>query len=449
MLLKEILETQDKFLENGNLETVSKRLDYLKILNKEIKKNREEILQALKNDIGKTLCEGFITEYQIVTGEIKYFINNLYDLLEVKKTGTSLNIFPGKGKIIRKPYGKILVQSPWNYPFQLSMVPIIGAIASGNTIVLKTSSKVPETNKVLQKIINVLPDELCYFGNSFSHEEILNEKYDLYFFTGSKNIGKLIYKKAAENLKPVVLELGGKSPCIVDETAKINDAAKKLAWGKFINSGQTCIAPDYVFVHKNVKAKLVDRLKKEIEEKYNNVSKLPNIITSEKVTRLSKLIKDRVDIYGGEFNIENRVFKPTLLIDAKLEDEIMKEEIFGPILPIIEYENLDEVIKYIKSRDNPLALYIFSKSKKNTNRIVGNINFGGGCINDVIMHIAENKLPFGGVGGSGLGSYHGEYSIETFSRKVGIVETQSSYSNSLRYPPYTKKKFNIIKKILG
>ncbi|WP_100065762.1 aldehyde dehydrogenase family protein [Miniphocaeibacter massiliensis] len=449
MNLKEILKSQDEFLKNGKFKNIEDRIKYLKVLKKEVKKNRDEILQALKEDIGKTGYEGFLTEYQIVTEELKYFIDNLYELLEEEYVGTSINIFPGRAKIIKKPYGKVLVQSPWNYPFQLALVPLIGGVAAGNTVLLKTSSKVPSTNKIIEKILKVLPQELVFFANNYSHEEILNEKYDFYFFTGSKRVGKIIYTKAAENLAPVVLELGGKSPCIVDKSANIKDAAKKIAWGKFLNAGQTCVAPDYVLVDKAVKEKLVKNLKTEIEKRYSNKENLAKIITKEKIEELSKLIEGRKDVFGGNFFVEERVFKPTLLTEAKVQDEIMKEEIFGPILPIIEYENLEDVVDYVDSKSTPLALYIFSKTDENINKVINELKFGGGCINDVIVHVSENKIPFGGMGESGLGSYHGMYSIDTFTHKTSIIETQSGISNSFRYPPYTNTKFNIAKNVLG
>lgn len=449
MNLKEILKKQnDYFLSEENY-SIENRIDILKLFRKTIKENEKEILDSLQKDIGKTQYEGFLTEYQVATGELDYMIKNLYNLLELDDRGTSLEIFPGKGYVMRKPYGQVLVLSPWNYPFQLSIVPVIGAIATGNTVILKTSSKVPNTNSVIEKIIKQLPEEIVYFGNEFSHDELLDEKYDFYFFTGSLRIGKKIYSKAAENMVPIVLELGGKSPCIVDETANIKDAAKKIAWGKFLNSGQTCVAPDYILVDKKVKKELIDALTLEINTNYNDSNNLANIITKDKVSQLSKFIENRDDIIGGEFNIENRVFMPTLLTNAKTDDEIMQSEIFGPILPILEYENISEIIDYLQNKPSPLAMYLFSKDKKTINLLLRRLKYGNSCINDLVVHVSENSIPFGGMGNSGLGNYHGKYSIETFTHGAGIIKSGTKFTNPFRYPPYTEKKFKMIKKLLG
>ncbi|QQK08481.1 aldehyde dehydrogenase family protein [Miniphocaeibacter halophilus] len=449
MSLSEIVKSQRDFYNSGNLLSVNKRIDFLKELRDKIKNSKGEILGAIKEDLGKHNYESFLTEYQVVIGELEYLINNLHKLITIKNTGTSLNILPGRGIVLKKPFGQVLVQSPWNYPFQLAIIPTIGAIAAGNTVILKTSRKVPQTNNIIKEITKVLPNEVLYFADDYSHNEILDERYDFYFFTGSRKVGGIIYKKAAENLAPVVLELGGKSPCIVDETAKIKDAVKKIAWGKFLNAGQTCVAPDYVFIHKKKREEFIDFFKKEINLNYNNRENLTKIITEEKVEQLSSLIKGRNDIYGGEFNIEDRAFMPTILTNASFDDEIMRDEIFGPILPIIEYENLSDIIEKVKTKPSPLALYIFSNKNENVKKIVNYLNFGGGCINDVIVHVSEIKLPFGGVGGSGLGNYHGKYSVDTFTHETGVVVSKSGLSNFLRYPPYTEKKFKIIKKVLG
>ncbi len=449
MNLNEIIDKQRNYLFTNKNSNIENRIDNLKILKKSLKNNMNKLLEAMKIDLGKSFYESFLTEYQLVIGEIDYLVNNLYKLTKVKKVGTSLNIMPGTGMVIKKPYGIVLVQSPWNYPLQLSLLPAIGAIAAGNTVVLKTSGKVPNLNNVLEEIINTLPNDLLYFANSFSHNEVLEEKYNFYFFTGSKRIGKKIYRIAAENMAPAVLELGGKSPCIVEKSANIKDAAKKIAWGKFINSGQTCVAPDYVLVHKSKKGELVSRLSKEIEEKYNNKDNLTKIITEEKVKELGTFIENRTDIVGGEFSIEEKVFMPTLLTNVKYDDTVMEDEIFGPILPIIEYEEIEEIIKYIKEKPTPLALYLFSKDDKIIESIMNTVNFGGGCINDVIVHVSENKIPFGGMGESGIGGYHGKYSIDVFTHNAGVIQSPTGFSNFLRYPPYTKNKFSILKKVLG
>ena len=449
MNLNEIINKQKKYLFNDENSNIENRINNLKTLKKSLKNNMDKLLEAMHIDLGKSFYESFLTEYQLVLGELDYFINNLYGLTEIERVGTSLNIIPGAGRLIKKPYGIVLVQSPWNYPLQLSLLPTIGAIAAGNTVILKTSGKVPNLNKVIEEIANTLPDELLYFANDFSHDEVLEEKYDFYFFTGSKRIGKKIYKIAAENMAPAVLELGGKSPCIVEKSANIKDAAKKIAWGKFTNSGQTCVAPDYVLVHKSKKDELISRLSKEIDEKYNDKDSLTNIITKEKVKELASFVEGRDDVIGGEFNIEEKVFMPTLLTNAKYDDSIMKDEIFGPVLPIIEYENIDEIIRYIRENPTPLALYMFSKDDKIINKIMHSVEFGGGCINDVIVHVSESKMPFGGMGESGIGGYHGKYSIDIFTHNAGVVQSPTGFSNFLRYPPHTKGKFSILKKVLG
>ena len=449
MKLNEILEVQrDFFLSEENYK-IENRINLLKDLKRTIKNSQESILEALEKDIGKSYYEGYLTEYQVVIGELDYLIKNLYDLLNMKSKGSSLQIFPGKSYIMKKPYGQVLILSPWNYPFQLSMIPVITAIAVGNTVVLKTSSKVPNINLEIENILKTIPMNIVYFGNGFSHDEILKEKYDFYFFTGSKRIGEKIYLKAAENMAPAVLELGGKSPCIVDDTVNLKDGAKKIAWGKFLNSGQTCVAPDYILVNKNIKHEFIRALEEEIKEKYNDINNLARIITVKKTEQLADLIKNRDDIVGGEYSIEEKIFMPTLLTDASFEDEIMKGEIFGPILPIIEYENLEDLVGFLQGKDTPLAMYIFSKNEKNINLLLRRLKYGGACVNDLVVHVSENRIPFGGMGESGIGNYHGKYGVDTFTHNAGIVKSPTGFSNPFRYPPYSKKKLNIIKKLLG
>ncbi len=411
--------------------------------------HEEEIYDALKSDLNKSKFESYATELSLIYDELNYMIKNVKKFSKRKKVKTSIIHYPAKSFEMYEPYGTVLIISAWNYPFQLSLIPLISAIASGNTVILKTSETAGESEVVLSKILSNFSKEyiLCINGNEEINKEILKYKFDYIFFTGSTKVGKIVYEKASVHLTPVTLELGGKCPTIIDETAKIKLACKRIVWGKLINSGQTCVSPDYLLINESIKEEVINNLKYYINEFYNdplNNEEYPKIINDIHLNRLNNLINKSNVIYGG--NTLNNKIEPTI-IDSSFEDEIMKEEIFGPLIPIITYNNLDEVINILKNKPKSLALYIFSESKTNINKIINNISYGGGCINDTIIHLANKNLSFGGVGDSGIGSYHGKKGYETFSHKKSILVRGTYLDIFIRYAPF-KNKLNLLKKIM-
>lgn len=408
------------YYDSGKTKNIDQRIEYLKFLKTVIKKNEDNILAALKQDLNKTRFEGFMTEISLLYEEINYITKNIKKWAKPKKVRTPIAHFPSRSLIYSEPYGVVLIMSPWNYPFYLTIAPLIGAIASGNSVIIKPSNYSLHTSLIIKKIIGeVFKEEYVsvILGGREENQELLKQKFDYIFFTGSPKVGKIVMESASKNLTPISLELGGKSPCIVDETADINLSAKRIAWGKFINAGQTCIAPDYVIVHELVKENFINLLIYHIDKFYNDAyekQEFPKIITTHHHDRLNELIKNEKIIYGG--NSKDQFIQPTL-VESNWDSDIMKDEIFGPILPIITFSDLKEVIKSIKAKPSPLALYMFTRDRKSELLVINDINFGGGCINDVIVHIATPFMPFGGIGNSGMGSYHGKFSFDTFSHK--------------------------------
>ena len=390
----------------------------------------------------------------MVYDEINYMIRNVKKLSKPKKVRTSIVNFKSSGYIYKEAYGNVLIMAPWNYPVNLSLVPLAGAIAAGNCVILKPSEYSVHTSELIHKIISQnFKDEYIkvILGDAKVSAEILDYKFDMIFFTGGTSIGKIVMNKASKYLTPVVLELGGKSPCIVDETAQIPLAAKRIVWGKALNAGQTCVAPDYIYVHKSIKDNLIKELIKNIENMYGRESEkcsyLPKIINEKHYNRISNLIdKDKV-VYGGNSDCANNKISLTILDNVNFDDKVMQEEIFGPIIPIITFESLDEVIENVNERPKPLALYLFTTSKENENKIISSISFGGGCINETIMHLANSNLPFGGVGDSGMGSYHGSKSFYVFSHSKSILKKSNLIDIPMRYPSYDKS-LSTIKKVL-
>jgi len=451
-MISEKIEKMKVFFDSNSTKDIEFRLNNLKKLKQLILDNEEFLMTALKRDLNKSFFESFETEIGYTVKELSYFIKHLKKWAKPKKVKTSLINFYGKSYIHHEPYGVSLVISPWNYPFQLTISPIIGSIAAGNCTAVKVSEFSPNTSEALAKIINENFDENflhVFQGEADVAKELLENKLDYIFFTGSTEIGQKVMQAAAENLTPVTLELGGKSPCIIDEDINLETAAKRITWGKFINAGQTCIAPDYLFIHKNIKEQFIEKIIETINEFYNENPKksqyYPSIISTKHFDRLTGLIKDQDIIYGGEYDRNEKYIQPTLLESPNFKSDVMQEEIFGPILPIFEYDDLNEVISFIKKRPKPLALYFFSKNKELQNKINNEISFGGGTFNDTIMHIGNLELPFGGVGDSGIGHYHGKYSFETFSNKKSILKKSFWPDLKLRYPPY--KSLWLLKKI--
>ncbi|MBR4358056.1 MAG: aldehyde dehydrogenase [Butyrivibrio sp.] len=442
--ITKIIDKQRCFFATNKTKDVSFRIEALKKLRKEIKNREPEILTALYKDLGKSRSEAYLTELSIVYNEINIVISNLKKWSRPKKVKGSIATFPSGNYIYSEPYGIVLIIAPWNYPFNLLITPLIGAIAAGNCCILRSSENSINTAKIIPRIIcNIFPENYIYCLDTYTeHENVLNQRYDYIFFTGSPRVGKIIMEKASEHLTPISLELGGKSPCFVDKNANIEVAAKRIIWGKFINAGQTCISIDFVLVHKDIKEKLIAELKKQLDLNYKDAQKsdsYPKIINKHHYIRLKKLLAGENNVIGGICNEKECKISPALITETDFSKPIMQEEIFGPLLPIIAYSNIDETIKELKEKELPLACYIFSEDKKYSEKIINELSFGGGCVNDVILHICNHNLPFGGVGQSGMGAYHGCYSFETFSQKKAIIKNTTRIDLPLRYILLNKK----------
>jgi aldehyde dehydrogenase (NAD+) len=416
--------------------------------------HEDEIIEALHDDFKKPAFEAVLTETNYVITELKDTIKNLSKWAKPKKVFPSILNFPSTDFIYKEPYGKVLIIAPWNYPFQLALCPMIAAVAAGNQVVVKPSELTPKTSAVIRKIIEKIfhiNHVECIEGGLEVSQKLLAERWDYIFFTGSPSVGKIIAKAAAENLTPVTLELGGKNPCIIDETANLKLAAKRIVWGKFINAGQTCIAPDYILIQKDMKSHFIAYLKTEITKAYGeNPALSPDfarIINTKNWLRLANLIEEEKVIFGGQTDIENNYIAPTLIEENDKESLLMQEEIFGPLLPILSYEKEEDIKTIISKFEKPLALYVFSENKRFSEKIIKQYSFGGGCINDTVVHFSNKRLPFGGVGHSGIGAYHGRLSFDTFSHKKSIVKKANWLDIPLRYAPYNDK-LKSIKKIL-
>jgi aldehyde dehydrogenase (NAD+) len=419
-----------------------------------IEENESRIIEALYKDFKKPEFEAVLTETNYVISDLKHTIKNLKCWSKPKRVLPSILNFPSTDYIYSEPYGKVLIISPWNYPFQLALCPLIAAVAAGNSVVLKPSELTPNTSAIIYEIISKVFSknhvEVVEGGVDVA-QNLLSQKWDYIFFTGSVAVGKIVAKAAAEYITPITLELGGKNPCIIDETANIKLAAKRIVWGKFINAGQTCIAPDYLLVQKKVKSELIEHLKQEIVNAYSDNPELSpdysRIINTRNWERLNDLIEREKVLFGGQSNSEDCYLAPTLIDETSLDSPVMKEEIFGPILPIVSYENESELDGIISKYDKPLSLYVFTTKSKFADKIIQKFSFGGGCINDTVIHFSNNRLPFGGVGNSGIGAYHGKMSFDTFSHKKAIVKKANWLDLPMRYAPY-KGKLSQIKKIL-
>ncbi|CDI50732.1 aldehyde dehydrogenase [Clostridium tetani] len=447
-----ILENQKKYFNERKTRDLKFRLNKLRLLKSAIKIQEEDIMEALKKDLNKPYFESYETEIAMVIDELNHTIKNLPKWIKTKRIKSSILSFPSKGYIYSEPYGVVLIMSPWNYPFQLSIMPLIGAIAAGNCCIIKPSEYSTNTSKIVEDIVKevFLSCHVCVIeGDKDISKEILREKFDYIFFTGSEEVGKIVMKAVAKNLTPLTLELGGKSPCIIDSECNLSLSAKRVVWGKFLNAGQTCVAPDYVLVHKSIKEKFINEMRRYINIFYKGESKdFPRIINKFHFQRLINLLYSDGNIeIGGQYNKDTLQLYPTIINSIDWESNIMKEEIFGPILPIIEYDSIDEVIDKINSRAKPLALYYFSSNKENQKKLLESTSFGGGCINDTIMHLASPYMPFGGVGSSGMGSYHGHKSFETFSHKKSILKRSTKLDINLRYPPYGEN-IKVLKRII-
>ncbi len=435
--------------------SVSERKEVLRKLLKNIIVHEEEILDALYKDFKKPKFEGVITETSYVINDLKHTIKNLNQWAKPQRVFPSLLNFPSSDYIYKEPYGKVLIIAPWNYPFQLALSPLVAAIAAGNSVTLKPSEMTPYTSALISKIIRETFDvrqALVVTGDHTIAQDLLQKRWDYIFFTGSVPVGKIVAKAAAEHMTPVTLELGGKSPCIVDETANLPLAAKRIAWGKLVNAGQTCIAPDYILVHYRVKKKFIELPKEEIQkalgENPENSKDFARIINLKNWRRQIGLLEKQNIIFGGQYKEEELYLAPTLIEEPDLDSPVMQEEIFGPILPIKSYENKTDIERIISRFEKPLALYLFSENKAFIKEISERYSFGGGCINDTLIHFANHKLPFGGVGHSGIGAYHGRLGFDSFSHQKAVVKKANWLDIPLRYAPYGGK-LKFIKRILN
>lgn len=418
-----------------------------------IDRHEEEIYEALSQDLGKSKYEAYLAEVQLVRQEIKTSLKHLHRWMKPKRVGSTAATFPSKGKVFREPFGVTLVLSPWNYPFQLAMVPLVGAIAGGNCVLLRPSHSSPHTAALLRRLVaEALPEELAAcVPEEAEYDEILNEAYDLIFFTGSERVGKIVMEAASRHLTPVVLELGGKSPCMIDRTADLEVAARRVAWGKFLNAGQTCVAPDYLLVEETVREEFCRLLIRQVECLYTKNAlehpHYPRIINRHHFDRLTGYIAGWPDHSGGRSNPETLKIEPTLFYHASFEDPIMQEEIFGPILPVISFSDREEMIHAVKRRPRPLALYLFTRDRAFRDQVLDQIPFGGGCVNDTVIHLANHHLPFGGIGSSGMGQYHGAYSFEAFTHPKGVLLAKNRPDFPFRYPPYREETFRWTKRL--
>lgn len=459
--LDELLQRQKDYFRTGETRDIEFRISKLKRLKKAIKIYEQKVLEALRKDLGKPEQESFFSEVGGIYASIDLFVKNLAKWTKAKSVNTPIVQY-GESYIEYEPYGSVLVIVPFNYPFQLAMEPLIGAIASGNTAVVKPSELAPETEKVISDIIRDAFDEnyvasVC--GGVDLITKLLSQRFDYIFFTGSVRVGKIVMEAASKNLTPITLELGGKSPVFVDENFDVRLAAKRIAWGKFLNNGQTCIAPDYVLVHESRKLALIEELKAVIREHYGeNIKENPDygrIINEKQTERLTKILESDKDlvVFGGDFDIEQRYIAPTLIDLGKLgdasvsESAAMADEIFGPILPIVSYESLDEAVDKVRDGEKPLAMYIFSKNKEYIGSVKSRISSGNITINDTVKHVSIDSLPFGGAGHSGMGSYHGKYSIETFSHRRGVYRNKARFNIKQIAPPYNEKAFEFLRKL--
>ncbi len=452
--LQTLFERQQFFFASGKTRDLIFREEALKKLRSAILMHEDELYQALHKDLHKSPFESYATEIGFVLDELRFHLKNLHKWVKPKRVGSSIVSFPARGYKTHEPLGTVLIIAPWNYPFQLMMAPLIGAISAGNTVIIKPSEIAENTALVIEKIIN------SSFEKEYIHvaaggvdvsQALLKFKFDHIFFTGSPRVGKIVMQSAAKQMVPVTLELGGKSPCIVDETAPLKLTARRIVWGKFLNAGQTCIAPDYLYVHEKVKEPLIKEMTKAIKKAYGEDAgkspDFPHIITRANMERLATLLDGAKIAYGGHYNKEEKYFEPTILDEVNFDLPVMQQEIFGPILPVLTFKDTEKIIAHINARPRPLALYVFSKNNRFRQKIIGSIPAGGVTVNDTLMHIASNRLPFGGVGNSGTGKYHGYFSFETFSNAKPVVYRGTWLDIPIRYAPYGKK-LKIIKYLM-
>ncbi len=451
-----MMNQQRRYFATGATLPVAFRIEQLKKLKSLLAKYEVDITEALNKDLHKSAMESVMTELILVVEEINFIIKHLKKWSRPTKVTTPFPLlWPGRSRIYYEPYGSVLIIAPWNYPIMLSLSPLVGAISAGNCAVIKPSEIATHSQNIIAQLINDhFPPEYISVvkGGPDEVTQLLQEKFDYIFFTGGAQIGKIIMQAAAKHLTPITLELGGKSPCIVDETANLDFAARRIIRGKMMNAGQTCIAPDYLYVHHSRKEALINKLRDTIIKFYGNdpenSESFGRIIDQKHFDRLTGLLKTANILYGGKTNASTRYISPTLIETASWNEPVMQQEIFGPLLPILTYDKFDDIIHPIKSQPKPLALYLFSKNKNHETSLLRQLSFGGGCMNDCLLHIANYYFPFGGIGASGMGGYHGKYSFELFSHQKSIYKKTWPLEMKLEYPPFSLKKLKWLRRLL-
>ncbi len=452
--MDKIVALQKDFFQSNKTKDISFRRSQLLKLRRVLQENESALMTAIYKDFKKSEFDTFTNEFLLLYEDIKEALKKLKKWSKRKRVCTNLVNFPAKSYIIPEPYGVSLIIGAWNYPYQLSLAPVIPAIAAGNTVVLKPSELPAHTSAAMAKMINENFDPEFFTvveGGVPETQALLKQNFDKIFFTGSVPVGKIVYKAAAENLTPVTLELGGKSPAIITENCNLKVTVKRLIWAKFLNAGQTCIAPDYVVAHESIKADFLAAAKKEIENAHYSFDNhnYVQIINTANYNRLIDLLDNKKIVYGGSHDEALRYIEPTIMSDITFDDKVMADEIFGPILPVISYTKLDDIIATIKNRPKPLSCYVYTKDKRVKEKVLHEISFGGGCVNDAIMHITNSNLPFGGVGNSGIGTYHGDAGFKAFTHYKSIMEKPTWFELNLKYYPYTKKKLKLVRRFFG
>ncbi len=452
--IQSIIEKQKKYFATGDTLSVDFRIAALKRLRTYICEHLGELNAAIKSDLGKSSSESYMCETGLALSELSYMLKHVRTYAKEKRVATPLAQFASRSFVKPSPYGTVLIMSPWNYPFLLTIDPLIDAIAAGNTCIVKPSAYSPATTEAIDKLIkNVFNEKYvaCITGGREENKCLLNQKFDYIFFTGSQSVGKEVLKCAAPHLTPVTLELGGKSPCIIDSTANIPLAARRIVFGKYLNCGQTCVAPDYIYCHESIKDSFIDAVKKEITKQYRDALSNPDygkIINKKHFERICSLIDDKKVVVGGVSNPDTLQIAPTVMDNVTWDDAIMGEEIFGPVMPILTYGNLAELITMINEKPHPLAAYFFSNDANACKYFTSHLAFGGGCINDTIIHLATSNMGFGGMGESGMGAYHGKTGFDTFSHHKSIVDKKTWLDLPMRYQPYTKLHDKMIEMFL-
>lgn len=454
--LSQIIEAQDSFFRSGRTKSYEFRIDQLKKLRDAIRKHEALLTEALKADLRKHPTESYISEVGFVLEELNLTIKHLKSWMKPRRAPTPLSLQPAKSIIVSEPLGRVLIIAPWNYPVQLTFGPLIGAIAAGNTICLKPSELTPHCTEAVERVLREsLNPDLCmvFKGGVEVSQALLDQRWDHIFFTGSTQVGRIVAQAAAKHLTPCTLELGGKSPCIVMKSCDLKITARRIVFGKLMNSGQTCVAPDYLLVEESVKDDLIQALAAEIERRYGKDplanDQLPRIVNANHFQRLSRLIDPSKVAIGGSTDAARLSIEPTLLKDVSPDDPVMQEEIFGPILPLLTVRSIDEAIAFVNKREKPLALYIYSADRNEQDKVIASCSFGGGCVNDSIIHVGNPHLPFGGVGHSGVGAYHGPFSFDCFSHKKSLLVRGSAGDLPLRYAPWTQLKDKIFRFLMG